>query len=209
MSPLTALAGLTINLSENLGSNDPGGANTSTNPWLSVKVVDLVSGSRDYVRITLDATGLVASEFVSDWLLSIDTTTFGESSGDFTFSTVSNPTSFSFPPSIGADDYQLSGPSGKFDLKFAFPTSNGGSSDRFKAGETVIFDLFYDDGANGNITSAAFIPNANTWISGAHVQGISEGSSAKIVGTYPVPEPNALFMMLTGVLGSFLLVRRR
>ncbi|MGH8192642.1 MAG: PEP-CTERM sorting domain-containing protein [Rhodanobacteraceae bacterium] len=97
---------------------------------------------------------------------------------------------------------------GTFNLGFGW---GPGSSHRFMAGSSAVYDLTFASA----LTANPFVANSSGYASVAHVQGIVNGGSGWIVGwssgPVGVPEPAALGMFGLGLLaiGLFAGLRRR
>ncbi len=165
--------------------------------WLSVKLDD--AGSNGSVTMTVTATNLTASEFVSKLMLNLDPAL------NPTLLTFSSPTkvgTFADPTfSTGANLFSAGGGS-NFDLLVEF--DNSPPANRFGSGEsmsTVIGGIPTLSANSFNFNSSGGSGALNI---AAHVQGI--GPSANLSGwiTIAVPEP-------TGVAGlaACSLIRRR
>lgn len=166
-------------------------------PWVTVKLDD--GGGQGSVEMTLSATSLPGSEFISDFYLQLNPSLDPR---NLVFSAPTKVGSFTAPTiSLGHDKFKA-GPMDGFDIELSFATSgsNGGSK-RFSGGESVTYtiqgistltaDSFHETG------SCAGQPFA------AHVQGITAcGKSAWVT----VPEPASLSLL---VLACVATLRRR
>ena len=156
---------------------NPGGPG----PWLRATLDDAAAGAGFDVRLTMETIGLTGTEYISDWGFSVDpakvsnpgTLTFNKvnvlalSPGDVTITT-------------GVDHWQADG-DGKYDIRFAFPTSGaGGGVRRFMGGETVIIDINWTVGdllaADFNVLATRGGDNG-PFYSAAHVQAIGTNST--------------------------------
>jgi len=171
-------------------------------PWLTVTIDD--GGTPGSVTLTLAATNLTDSEFVSKWFLNLDPNL--------------DPTSliFSAPTKTGmfdapiintkVNEFKADG-DGEYDIKFSFATTGkDGGSHRFRAGDSIQYTVT----GIATLTAASFDFLSNPagghgpFHTAAHVQGIgpSDGS-----GWVTAPEPATLAMLAIG--GLAMLARRR
>ena len=99
-----------------------------------------------------------------------------------------------------AKDASLTNAGLQFQFRVSWPTKNtGGGVLRLNPGESSTFKLL-------NTTLAGFFQGDNSAM--IHIQGLTDGASAKYVSTSPVPVPAAGFL-LVGALGGLAALRRR
>jgi hypothetical protein len=175
-------------------------------PWVTVTIDDAADGvGANGVRVTVSNVGLVGTEFVSEISLNLDPAL---DPTDLTETAVNTAAVGAFAVSYGADAFQADG-DGKFDILVVLPPPPGAFSDKFTAGETIVFDL--DLGAPLSAADFDFgsAPGGGqgTFKAAAHVQGIGEdGEESGWIG--PVPEPGAALLLALG-LGGLLASRSR
>ncbi len=183
-----------------------------TAPWLTADVSDRSGGG---VLLLLDARNLTGTQFVGSWFFNLY---------NLSASTVVLPSfeagyiptalfAFSFSPSggLGLGTSPLSG----FEIEFNFASSNNGNGNRFTAGETLRVIL-------SEVTASSFFPppDAEGYLSAAHIQGISLDSSvdgsAWIAARsttpprpQPVPEPSTILFLALGLTVTAGFLRRR
>jgi hypothetical protein len=173
----------------------------AASPWLSATFED--GPLPDSVRLTLDATNLTGTEFAASWYFNLNPSLDPAS---LTFSFVSNPTALGLNNiHTGVNAFKADG-DGHYDILLDFPPPPGSFAQKFTAGETVILDIQ----RVGGLTVADFLFESvqssgnGTYVSAAHVQGLSGGGSAWI-GTPPtaaIPEPP----LVAAVLGAGLVL---
>jgi hypothetical protein len=181
-----ARASITMNLDvEFSGATPPAGAT----PWLVATFQDQGGG---VVRLTMDASGLVGTEFVSEWSFNLDNVTpLDPTLLAFTAVDISDIPGFSTATDIdtGVDAFQADG-DGQFDILFNFQTSAGAG--QFTSGESIVFDITY--GGVGTFNEGSFnfgsAPGGGngTFHTAAHVQGIgTSGSGSGWIGNNDRP----------------------
>jgi len=174
-----------------------GTAPVGASPWLRATFVDVSSG---VVQLTLEAANLTATEFVSNWMFTLDPTLDAE---DLDVS-LGSAVGFGLPAVVAKNNKQNGGAGYKFDLKFAFETSN---SQRFTAGESLVATI---SSSATTLKAADFgfgTPknNSPSLTTAAHVQSIGPGDNSGWVTTMPEPGTAALL----GVAGLALCRRCR
>jgi hypothetical protein len=176
-------------------------------PWLTATFDDeaLDLGS-DEVRLTLDATNLTGSEFVSAWYFNLDPA-LDPASLTFTYDSGIMAEVSTTPPEK-KNKFKADG-DGYFDMKFEFPTSNKEPELRFSVGDTSVYII---SGIVG-LTADSFdffseSKNSRGLKDAAHVQGIGPDGedSGWITST---PEPGTMLLFGTGLVGLAGLGRKR
>ena len=183
------------------GGTDPVGPT----PWVTVSFADFAA---DTVRLTIDATGLSANEFFTEF----DFNYLGGpalTSASFTNQTATTGTVANPSIATGSNAFKADG-DGFFDITFGFQTSAG--SGRFGADDVWRVDIGGTGLSASMFNQQSFTGGDNgIWYVAAHVQGIgSAGGSGWIGGTpaNPIPEPEIYAMMAAG-LGLMGFVARR
>jgi MYXO-CTERM domain-containing protein len=201
----TAQAGLTLGLDTGTNGAFPVKIDNSQ-PALSAIFDDVSLGT---VNLTLDATNLVASEFVVNWLFNttgIDATTL-TITPMAPINAVADSISKSATKSLnGAPQIQA----GLFNIAFDFPTSNS-NPDRLAGGETQKYQITGTGLTSANFLSLSAGSNGG-WFSAARIQGIpGQVGSGSIAGNTVtvVPEPGTVISAGLGVLGLAVLRLRR
>lgn len=188
VSQVAGAASLSFSLDEiTTSSGTPGGVA----PWLTVDLDD--GGTAGSVALTFTATGLVSSEFVSDLYLNLDPAL---DPAELTFSAgaASGGNGFDLPGiAVGVDAF-TGGGSGRYDVRFAFTTSNaGGGTKRFGPGE--IYEITI--GGIATLTASSFdflaAPSGGNGVhyALAHIQGITPNASAFVAA----PEPSGIVLV--------------
>ncbi|HET7536902.1 MAG TPA: hypothetical protein VFJ90_10640 [Candidatus Didemnitutus sp.] len=166
------------------------GVNPTNSTPLILKLEDGLT--LNTVRLTMDATNLGSTEFVSEWYLNLNP---AFTPGSLSFSLVSNPTALVLGDiGTGANAFKADG-DGFYDVLFAFPPPPGQFSAKFTAGEKVVVDITRASGLSvaDFLYSSVNGGGAGTYLSAAHIQGI--GSDSAWIGATaavgPLPEPSA------------------
>jgi hypothetical protein len=204
---------------EYTGGDEPAGPR----PWLTATFEDVETepGELPQVKLTLDASGLTADEFVSQWYFNFDPTVSVEDSFVFGPTHVSGPDLVSAGrgwDNYDADNYDAGGSMGHgFDFFLGFETAD--SADRFGAGETSVF-TFIDTGTGPSLSAESFnyLNEAGYFYSAAHVQGIDisdtlissllleeddDEGSGWIGAPAAIPGPSALLLIGAGLVSLF------
>ena len=175
---------------------NPSGSPPAVPPWLTVTIDD--GGTAGSVTLTLAATNLTGTEFVSGWYLNLDPDL------DPTALVFSEPTKTGLfdvdSIDTGVDAYKADG-DGNFDILLSFGTSNaGGGTKRFGVAEAVEYTItgistltagsfdFDSQGLSGGLPTAAQVQSVG-WIT-------------------QLPEPATLALVALGA-GALALGRRR
>ncbi len=131
---LASQAGATVLISQ-AATAFSGTAPQGTPPWLSLTWND--HGGSGLVTVTLTATNLTGSEFVTSVYMNLDPALDPD---DLDFSAPTKVGSFNNPSiHTETDEYKADG-DGKYDIKLVFSTS-AGTSKRFDAGDAVSYDI--------------------------------------------------------------------
>ena len=178
MGPSVASGSITMDLDfEFSGADDLLARGAPGPPWLRAIFEDIAPGT---IRLTMNALNLIANEFIDEW--------------SFNLNPVLDPTFLNFAPvnvsavgavtiSTGVNAFQADG-DGSYDIHFDFPQSNsGGGAMRFKAGESVIYDITYDIPGvlvEGSFNFQSQPPSGGNGFfnTAAHIQGIGTGGGA-------------------------------
>ncbi len=182
------------------GGTPPAGAA----PWLNATFDD--GGSAGSVILTLTATNLTGTEFVSKWMFNLDT---GLDPTDLVFSSPIKTGSFNNPDIYtDVDEFKADG-AGYFDIEIAFATSgSGGGSKRFGAGDVVEYTITGIDSLTAESFNFLCTPaDHGPFPTAAHVQGV--GDTGDDSGWVTVPEPATLTILGLGGLGMLLRRRRK
>jgi hypothetical protein len=182
------------------GASEPAGPL----PWLTATFKDLGTNS---VELTMAATNLVGSEFVSGWYFNVDpkfNATFLVNEDDY-------DSGIKAESITGSNNGLKAGPASGFDLVFDFPTSNGKGGDlRFGAGDESVYVIEAKD-----LTAASFdfTNEGGNFLSAAHVQGIGpKGEDSGWIAarrTTDIPEAASLISLGLGILGIGLVARKK
>ena len=185
--------------------------------WLTAKFEDSLVNA-NHVTLTMEATNLTDDEFISEWSFNFRDD-LDQFAGLLDFksidtSAVGGKTEINFS---SGENFYKAGPDGYFDLRFQFPTANSGTN-RFTAGETVVVDLFLDEGTfdlsplDFNFLSE---PGKETddkgpFLSAAHIQGIGPTDSLSgWIAPSAVPESPTMLLVGMGLIGLAGFGRRR
>ncbi len=159
-----------------------GGTPAGPAPYISATFDDSIGGGQ--VRLTMSALNLASSEFVTQWLFNLDPSldadllTFTQVSSDAVVDSAAG----------GNDAFHTA--SNNFDLEFQFAMSNsGGGANRFKDGETVVYDLGYTGAGTLDAFSFEAANLDDGLLSLAHVQGLANGGSSKVADDTPPDDP--------------------
>lgn len=174
-------------------------------PWLNAQFDD--HGSLGSVTITLSASHLTGTEYVSGWYVNLDP--------------AMDPTAlvFSAPVKTGAFDdpsvgtgvnaYKADG-DGHFDILFGFATYDGAPT-RFGAGDSCQITVSGIPTLSASSFSYKSNPPATGYYSAAHVQAIGADSLSgwiSATSANEVPEPAAFVPVIFGIAGMLPLLRR-
>lgn len=172
-------------------------------PWLTTAFDD--GGGTGSIILTLSATNLIGSEFVSSWYLNV----FQESQvTSLSFSAPTKTGDFADPTiSLETNGFKADG-DGKFDILLSSATSDGVST-RFTAGDSVSYVVSGIAGLSADSFNVLSSPagGKGPFTHAEHVQSIGSGNSGWVSGP-GVPEPSSILALLGGV-GSLFALRRR
>lgn len=164
-------------------------------PWLTATFDD--GDTAGSVRLTMDASGLTDTEFVSQWNFNFDTDNFNIQNLQFNYVPSPNSSGPAATVTVGANSFNADGNLGHgFDIDFAFPTEE---ASRFGAGEVVIYDITSTEGALITASSFDFLNEEGNFPTAAHVQGI--GLDGKGSGWIATPIPGAIWLLGPGLIG--------
>lgn len=166
--------------------------------WLSVKLDD--GGSAGSVTMTITASNLTASEFVSKVLLNLDPSLNPSS---LSFAAPTKVGTFASPTfSKGTNSFSAGGGS-NFDVEVLF--DNSPPSNRFGAAESMTTVISGIPSLVASSFSFNSVGGSGSWPIAAHVQGI--GANANLSGwvTTLTPEP----MSMSAIAATGLVLRRR
>jgi hypothetical protein len=157
--------------------------------------------------LTMQASNLLAGEFISNWYFNIDPALNTRS---LKFSYVNGQQAQSV--SKGANCCKANG-AGFYDLAFAYSTSGTrGGANRFTGGEVSTYLISGISGLTASAFSFMSSPSGGhgVWHTAAQIQGMANGGSGWIGGS-PIPEPTSLFLggSIAAVLALGLWRRRR
>lgn len=173
-------------------------------PWLTFTFDD--EGTAGSVKLLLETTNLVGTEFVGEWSFNLDPAL---DPADLSFEVLSRIGTFDDPKiSLAVNAYGANG-DGYFDIKFDF--AQPGNQERFGAGESIEYRITGFPGLtvgsfshlSADKKGANGVPMEDGFITAAHVQGINDNYS----GWVTTPEPSTVAVMAMGSL--ILLCRRR
>ena len=170
-------------------------------PWLTAKFEDT---GTDKVTLTLTASNLAGSEFVSNWY-------FNFMGSDLSINRIGGDAPLTTNTLGELGRYKADGTGGWFDLTFAFPTEG---ADRFTNDKSAVFTI-----TGTGLTADMFL--AQSWDSktggersvlyaAAHIQSIGSESAWVTTGTSTTntPIPAAAWLLGSGLLG-LVAIRRR
>jgi hypothetical protein len=166
---------------------------TPNPPWLTVQFDD--HGSTGAVDLTITATNLTGSEFVSRLYLNIDPV----------LESLLTATDFSLPTKTGsfgdvsitvdANNKKADG-DGKYDILLSFPTANSGAG-RFGAGDAVSYTISSISSLTANSFNFKSVGSSKAYPMAAHIQG--DGDNGADGWVTVVPEPCSMTLLAIGV----------
>jgi hypothetical protein len=205
MTPLGARAAhIAFDLSiEYSGGTPPEGAS----PWLRVELDD--GGGAGSVTMTMTATNLTGTEFVTDWRLNLDPAL---NPADLDFSTPTKTGTFADPVISTGTNFSMAPGDGLYDILVAFDNAPPGN--RFGAGESVQYVITGIPTLTANSFAFLSAPQGGhgPFHTAAHVQGIGDDGedSGQITNgqiIIVIPEPAGLTIAAIALAG--LVSRRR
>ena len=159
------------------------------------------------MTLTLTATNLTGTEFVSDWAFNLDPSLDPTA---LSFAVGSKTGTFDDPTfGTGVDAFQEDG-GGKYDIEFSFATSgSGGGIHRFGVGESGTYTITGISTLTANSFDFLSATGGGNGVhpTAAHVQGI--GAEGSLSGWVSAPEPSAILLGLLGAAGLFVHIKRR
>ena len=172
-------------------------------PWLTATFED--TGANE-VTLTLEATNLTGSEFVSEWYFNFDPELDIEKLS-IEFDSGIMAAVFTTPPEK-KNKFKADG-DGYFDIKFTFPTTNNKPDLRFSVGDKSVYTI---SGIVG-LSAASFnflsdSGDSEGLLTAAHVLGIDDPAIDGVdtkgsgwIAPSPVPEPATMLLLSTGLVG--------
>lgn len=196
----------TYQLSETYGVGNV--APAAAPPWLILTTTTLSGPDEGKVQLEFYASGLTASEYVSEWYLNFDPALDVK---DLDFGTGVKFGSFSLPTISLKNDFYKAGSDGRFDIKLEFSTSGaGGGVNRFTDEDRLTYIVSYK---GGPLTADSFDffskPEGGfgPYHTAAHVLATGDGSGSAWISSVPEPGPPLQALILAGSLLTF--YRRR
>ena len=174
-------------------------------PWLQVTFENQAT---NLVRMTLSAANLSPGEFVSNWYFNLDPA-LDPGKLVFTYYDIGGPAANI--RQIAKDAYKAPG-DGKFDILFEFPTWESTGANRFDGSDSTLYMITYNDPLlkinmkSFNFYSIPATGDGKSFLSAAHVQGISTGAGSGHVspgeGISPAPEAGTLLLFGIALIGQ-------
>lgn len=187
-----------------------GTAPSGTAPWLQVTFENQAS---NLVRMTLSAVNLSPGEFVTNWYFNLDPN-LDPSKLVFTYYDIGGPSATIYKST--QDAYKAPG-DGKFDFLLEFPSSSAAGVNQFDGNDSTLYQITYDDPLvkismkSFNFYSTPATGDGKSFLSAAHVQGISSGAGSGHVspgeGINPTPEAGTLLLFGIALVGIAVLMR--
>jgi len=195
---------ITMDLNGTFSGDHP---QSNVSPWLTAQFDD--HGSSGSVTVTLTASNLMGSEFVSDWYLNLDPTFTVAQLASLTLTPSVITGAFTLPTvTAGVNAYQADG-DGNFDIKVAFATANQDSK-RYGVGESCQIVVSGIPSLTAGSFSFKSNPPVTGYLTAAHVQSIYvDGITTTSGWVAPVPEPGTLVLAVLGIAGMIMFYRRR